>query len=143
MITAEQVLAYPFSVRPLSEEDGGGFLIEFPDLPGCVSDGETPEEAVLNGRDAAAAYLKSCAKHGDPMPRPSPREQAKVPAAVSVKRIRARLGLSQAEFARRFGFQLRTLQDWEIGRSKQDMAVRAYLTVIARGPESVERALRR
>ena len=35
---------YPFEIRPLSEEDGGGFLITFPDLPGCMADGETPEE---------------------------------------------------------------------------------------------------
>jgi antitoxin HicB len=33
---------YPFTIRPLSSEDGGGFLIEYPDLPGCHSDGDTP-----------------------------------------------------------------------------------------------------
>jgi antitoxin HicB len=60
---------YPFTLRPLSTEDGGGFAIEFPDLPGCISDGETPEEAIENGRDALAAYLRSCAKHGDPTPK--------------------------------------------------------------------------
>jgi len=32
---------YPFTMRYLSSEDGGGYLIEFPDLPGCISDGET------------------------------------------------------------------------------------------------------
>ena len=42
---------YPFTIRPLSAEDGGGFLIEYPDLPGCHSDGETPEQAIVNGRD--------------------------------------------------------------------------------------------
>ena len=40
---------YPLIVRPLSEEDGAGYLIEYPDLPGCMSDGETPEEAVKLG----------------------------------------------------------------------------------------------
>src|ERR1035438_10911857 len=43
---------YPFTIRPLSDADGGGFLIEYPDLPGCHSDGETPEQAIVNGRDA-------------------------------------------------------------------------------------------
>lgn len=33
---------YPIEVRPLAEEDGGGFLATFPDLPGCMADGETP-----------------------------------------------------------------------------------------------------
>jgi antitoxin HicB len=60
---------YPFFIRPLSEEDGGGYLIEFPDLPGCVADGSTPEEAISDGRDAVKAYLSSCKKHGDPIPK--------------------------------------------------------------------------
>lgn len=61
--------SYPFTIRPLSPEEGGGFMVECLDLPGCVSDGETPEEAIANGRDAAKAYLLSCAKHGDPIPK--------------------------------------------------------------------------
>ena len=43
---------YPALIRPLSEDEGGGWLVEYPDLPGCMSDGETPEEALQNGRDA-------------------------------------------------------------------------------------------
>lgn len=62
--------SYPFTIRPLTDEDGGGFLIEYPDLPGCISDGETPEEALRNGGDAVKAYLLSCAKQGEPMPKP-------------------------------------------------------------------------
>jgi antitoxin HicB len=62
---------YPFTIRPLSIEDGGGYLIEYPDLPGCHSDGETPEEAIVNGRDAVRSYLMSCRKHGDPIPKPA------------------------------------------------------------------------
>ena len=62
---------YPFTIRPLSNADGGGFLIEYPDLPGCHSDGETPEQAIVNGRDAVRSYLASCRKHGDSIP-PNP-----------------------------------------------------------------------
>ena len=62
---------YPFTIRPLSAEDGGGYLIEYPDLPGCHSDGESPEQAIVNGRDAVRSYLMSCRKHGDPIPKPS------------------------------------------------------------------------
>lgn len=140
-MTDERISAYPFTVRPLSEEDGGGFLIEYPDLPGCVSDGETPEEAMEHGREAAEAYIKSCVKHGDRVPAPNSSAAARIPPAVNVKRIRARVGLSQSEFARRFGFNVRTLQDWERGRANPGVAVRAYLTVIARDPEAVQEAL--
>jgi antitoxin HicB len=53
---------YPFEVRPLATEEGGGFLISFPDFAECISDGETVEEAVENGHDAlksTIAALKS------------------------------------------------------------------------------------
>lgn len=65
------IQSYPFTIRPLSEADGGGFTIEYPDLPGCISDGETPEQAVRQGADAVKAYVLDCAKHGDKIPEPS------------------------------------------------------------------------
>jgi antitoxin HicB len=43
---------YPFEIRPLSEEDGGGFLISFTDFSECIADGETMAEAIENGMDA-------------------------------------------------------------------------------------------
>jgi len=61
---------YPFEVRPLSKQEGGGYLISFPDLPGCISDGETPEEAIKNGLDAAKSWLKTAKEFKDPMPQP-------------------------------------------------------------------------
>jgi antitoxin HicB len=62
---------YPFTVRPLLKDEGGGYLVEYPDLSGCVSDGDTPEDAVRNGRDAILAYVRSCAKHSELLPAPS------------------------------------------------------------------------
>ena len=47
---------YPFELRPLTKAEGGGWLITWPDLPGCMSDGATPEEAIENGKDAFAAW---------------------------------------------------------------------------------------
>ncbi|MDX1968260.1 MAG: type II toxin-antitoxin system HicB family antitoxin [Planctomycetaceae bacterium] len=60
--------SYPFTIRPLAEEDGGGFAIEYPDLPGCISDGHTPEEAFANGCDAVKSFLLSCVEHGEAFP---------------------------------------------------------------------------
>jgi antitoxin HicB len=62
---------YPLTIRRLSAEDGGGYLIEYPDLSGCHSDGDTPEQAIVYGRDAVRSYLLSCRKHGDSIPKPS------------------------------------------------------------------------
>ena len=39
-------LDWPFQLCPLDEQDGGDYQVEFPDLPGCLSDGETIEEAI-------------------------------------------------------------------------------------------------
>jgi putative transcriptional regulator len=66
-----------------------------------------------------------------------------VPDAVNVRDIREQTGLSQSQFAEQFGFNPRTLQEWEQGRAKPDAAIRAYLTVIARNPAAVEDALKR
>lgn len=70
-IDKELVRSYPFTIRPLAVAEGGGFAIEYLDLPGCISDGETPEEAMRHGADAVKAYLLDCHKHGDPLPKPS------------------------------------------------------------------------
>jgi len=72
-----------------------------------------------------------------------PVRSVNVPPQVDVRKIRARSGLSQAEFAARYGFNPRTLQDWEQGRVRPDGAVRAYLTVIERRPQAVQAALSR
>ena len=61
---------YPFYVRPLSQKDGGGYVIEFPDLPGCISDGETPEDAIRNGRDTLKCMLLTLKELGRPIPKP-------------------------------------------------------------------------
>ena len=68
--------------------------------------------------------------------------EVKLPPQVDVLAIRQRLKLSQAEFARRFGFSPRAVQDWEQGRRKPETAARAYLLVIASDPKAVDRALR-
>jgi putative transcriptional regulator len=64
-----------------------------------------------------------------------------VPAYVDVRAVRENSGLSQSEFAARYGFSLRTLQEWEQGRAQPDSAVRAYLLVIDRDPQAVQAAL--
>jgi antitoxin HicB len=63
-------LDYPFNIRPLSDDEGGGYLIEFPDLPGCISDGATIEEAIANGADALRAWIATAEEFGDPVPLP-------------------------------------------------------------------------
>lgn len=65
-----------------------------------------------------------------------------VPHDVDVKAIRTGLKMTQEKFANTFGFPLGTLRDWEQGRGRPDTSARAYLTVIARKPKTVQHALR-
>jgi putative transcriptional regulator len=88
-------------------------------------------ESILRGAHQALSYAKG-ARDGF---------VAHVPEQVDVAAIRTRLGLSQAEFAARFGFKLDALQNWEQGRRRPDGAVRAFLRVIEREPDAVLRAL--
>jgi DNA-binding transcriptional regulator YiaG len=64
----------------------------------------------------------------------------KLPKA-DVKRVRERFGLSQAEFAVRFGFEIDTVQNWEQGRNTPDQATQLLLRVIEAYPEEVEKVL--
>ena len=65
-----------------------------------------------------------------------------VPPETDVRVLRETLGLSQSDFAALFGFNLRSLQDWEQGRRRPEIPIRAYLAVIQRVPQAVIRALR-
>ena len=57
------------------------------------------------------------------------------------KSLRRALGLTQEEFAERYGIPLGTLRDWEQGRSEPEASTRSYLRVIAKHPEIVRQAL--
>jgi antitoxin HicB len=64
-------LEFPVIIEPISDEDGGGFAALVPDLPGCMSDGESPEDALANVRDAIAAWISEARAIGRSVPRPS------------------------------------------------------------------------
>ena len=66
---------------------------------------------------------------------------AHVPEEIDVVAIRKRLGLSQGEFAAQFAFKLDAVQNWDQGCRRQDGAARAFLRVIEREPDAVQRAL--
>jgi antitoxin HicB len=64
-------LSYPVVVQPLKDEDGGGFVATVPDLAGCMSDGETPEEALHNVQGAINAWIEAANELGRNVPTPS------------------------------------------------------------------------
>ena len=62
---------YPFEIRPLSADEGGGFLISYPDFSDCLSDGNTVEEALANGNDALKATISALKAKALAVPAPN------------------------------------------------------------------------
>ena len=105
-----------------------------------LSDGTERPIPVTPMRPMTEAEVEAAA--ADPDARPfTPEELAKARRVPRTKTLRRALGLTQEEFAARYHIPIGTLRDWEQGRSEPDQPARAYLTVIARDPEGVLRAL--
>jgi antitoxin HicB len=66
-----KIFDYAVAVRPLPAHEGGGFSALVPDLPGCMSDGETPQEAFLNAQDAIACWIEAAQELDRPIPAPT------------------------------------------------------------------------
>ncbi|MEJ7933676.1 type II toxin-antitoxin system HicB family antitoxin [Sphingobium sp. AN558] len=62
---------YEIDVRPLADDLGGGFVATVPELPGCMSDGETPEEALNGAYDAVECWIAEAARLGRNVPAPA------------------------------------------------------------------------
>ncbi len=99
---------YRSTIRPLTKAEGGGYLIEFPDLPGCLSDGETIEEALANGMDAKSAWISAMREAGRPIPSPSS-EPSQTYSGRWVLRTPKSLHRTLAERAAHEGVSLNTL----------------------------------
>jgi antitoxin HicB len=60
-----------YSVVLIPDEESGGYTVEVPDLPGCITEGDTVEEALKMAEEAIEGFLEVLKQDGDPIPRPS------------------------------------------------------------------------
>jgi putative transcriptional regulator len=90
-------------------------------------------QSILQGAREALAYARGEKNHGCIV---------HVPEEIDVKAIRKQAHMSQSEFSHSYGFSKRSLEQWEQGRRSPTGAARVFLTVIAREPAAVQRALR-
>ncbi|MBO4219245.1 MAG: type II toxin-antitoxin system HicB family antitoxin [Erysipelotrichaceae bacterium] len=70
MKTVQQYMEMPYRMEIIPDADEGGYVVSYPDLPGCLSTGETIEEAIRNGEDAKLAWLSAAAEQGLPINEP-------------------------------------------------------------------------
>ena len=96
---------------------------------------QTVGESIIQGLKEAIAWSKGKSENVRVT-------QVHVPK-VDVRKVRLKMGLSQAQFATKFGFPPSTLRNWEQGRSHPDAPTRVLLAVIAKHPEAVEDVLRK
>ena len=64
-------LEYAIRLERLAASDGGGYLATVPDLPGCMSDGATPEEALKNVQEAIVSWIEAAREWNQEVPKPS------------------------------------------------------------------------
>ena len=102
--------AYAHVVSPLAAEEGGGYLITFPDLPGCMSDGGTEAEAIANGRDAFESWTSARVDAGKPVPEPAYKPEPIITASGRfVTRLPKSIHAKLADRAKAEGVSLNTL----------------------------------
>ncbi len=97
---------YPVLVRPLAADEGGGYLAEVPDLPGCTGDGETEEAAIRDARAAAREWMAEAKRLGRAVPLPG---AAGDYSGKWLQRVPRSLHRRLTERAKREGVSLNTL----------------------------------
>ena len=70
MKTLNEYLTLPYRMEIVEDHDEGGFVVSYPDLPGCITCGETVESAVANAQDAKRAWLEAALEDGIPIREP-------------------------------------------------------------------------
>jgi len=102
-----------------------------------TTSGKTPDPP----RPMTAEAIEQAARadrDAQPLTETDLKRMRRTPQAKSIRRA---LELTQEEFAARYHIPLGTLRDWEQGRAEPDQPTRAYLTLIARDPDHVNRTL--
>ena len=114
------ILSYPAKIKYLSEDKT--YLVEFPDLPGCLTEGTTLEEAKQNAREALTGYLASVFDRTLKIPDPSdikgkhvyhiePEPEVAVP--ILIKKLRETRKLTQGDIAKVLGISYQAYQRLE------------------------------
>ncbi len=113
-------IVYPAKIT-YSKNDKS-YLVEFPDLEGCLSDGSTMEDALKNAKEALTGYLSSLFERGFKIPESSKRKgrnfymiepESEVATPIMLRRIRDGLKMNQVEAAKKLGISYQAYQRLE------------------------------
>jgi antitoxin HicB len=131
--------------QALVEKDGSTYSVAFPDLPGCLSSGDSREAAVENAREALSLYLEEARDPKWEVPKPKARKSRRyvwvspfvdVAIPLMIRQARLSRGLTQAQLAKRLDVTLQQVQKLETpGRSNPTVKTLAAIS------EALEEAL--
>ena len=99
-------MGYAVTLRELSADEGGGWLAEIPDLPGCAADGETQEEALSCAREAIDEWIDAAKEMGREVPQPNGIEKF---SGKWVQRVPKSVHMKLTDTARREGVSINAL----------------------------------
>ena len=71
----DEYLALPYKMEIVPDKEEGGFVVSFPELPGCISGGRTLNDAIANAEDAKKAWLEATIEDGYPIQEPDDMRQ--------------------------------------------------------------------
>lgn len=103
MKTLNEYLRLPYRMEIVEDHDESGFVVSYPDLPGCITCGETVESAVANAQDAKRAWLEAALEDGIPIQEPDDLESY---SGQFKLRIPKSLHKSLTEHAKREGISM-------------------------------------
>ena len=103
MKTLNEYLRLPYRMEIVEDHNEGGFVVSYPDLPGCITCGETVESAVANAQDAKRTWLEAALEDGIPIQEPDDLESY---SGQFKLRIPKSLHKSLTEHAKREGISM-------------------------------------
>ena len=115
-----KTIYYPAKIT--YDKEDKSFLVEFPDLEGCLTEGETLDDALKNAKEALSGYLASIFERGFTIPEPSRLKgknihliepEPEVATPIMLRRIRVGLKINQIEAAKRLGISYQAYQRLE------------------------------
>lgn len=83
----EEYMKKPYKMT-ITQDENGIFTLYFPDLPGCITTGETPGKVLSNALDAKREWFKACIENGMEIPEPSTRYASNRSDSIALEMIR-------------------------------------------------------
>lgn len=103
MKTLNDYISLPYKMEIVEDRDEGGYVVSFPDLPGCITCGETLEKAVANAAEAKKTWLEAALEDGIDIPEP---ESLETYSGQFKLRIPRSLHRSLSEHSKREGISM-------------------------------------